>query len=215
MAYSKTEEELDSNYSSLISSEIARKYPYFLKNINAQWEKRTFWAHCYRRTVIIEAGIRILKDLEFARVKAYNLVQMFCFIVKTMELHYKRKLLNTANNRVESYVAVRFRGIDAMKVRKEDITKGTHPEWYTVRSQSKMDQFHQVNMHIGVCTCTRGHDGSPCIHQAGIVVHFGDVSVNYISTLSASRGLAIAKLAVGDSAPQDPAFYASVHQPVP
>ena len=115
MVYSKTEEELGSNHSSLISLEIARKYPHFLNNINAQWEKRTFWAHCYRKTVITrgnhtnnyaEAGIQILKDLVFARVKAYNLVQMFCFIVETMELHYKRNLLNIANNRVESYVAV-------------------------------------------------------------------------------------------------------------
>ena len=75
-----------------------------------------------------------------------------------------------------------------------------------------MDQFYQVNMHIGVCTCTKGQDGSPCIHQAAVVVHFGNESVNYIATLSASRHLDIAKLALGDGAVQDPAFYASIHQ---
>ena len=42
MVYSNTEGELGSNYSSLISLEIACKYPHFLKNINGQWEKRTF-----------------------------------------------------------------------------------------------------------------------------------------------------------------------------
>ena len=86
-----------------------------MKIMNAQWEKRTFWAHCYRTTTITrgnhtnnyaEAGIRILKDLVFARVKAYNVVQMFYFIVETMDLHYKRKLLNIANNRPESYIAI-------------------------------------------------------------------------------------------------------------
>ena len=91
MVYSKTEEELSSKYFSLISLNIAHKYPQFLNNINAQWEKRSFWAHCYWRSTIIrgnhtnnyaEAGIRILKDLVFARVKAYNLVQMFYFVVE-------------------------------------------------------------------------------------------------------------------------------------
>ena len=115
MVYAKTEEELGSKYSSLTSSEIAQKYPHFLKNISAQWEKRTFWAHSYRRSIITrgnhtnnyaEAGIRILKDLVFARVKAYNLVQMFYFIVATMDLYYKRKLLNIANNRLHSYIAL-------------------------------------------------------------------------------------------------------------
>ena len=98
MVYSKAEEKLGSKYSSLISLETAWKYPHFLKNINVQWEKHTFWAHSYRKTIIkrgnhtnnyAEAGIRIFKDLVFARVKAYNLVQMFYFIVETMDLHYK------------------------------------------------------------------------------------------------------------------------------
>ena len=45
-----------------------------------------------------------------------------------------------------------------------------------------------------------------------VVVHFGDESVNYISTLSSSRRYDIAKLAFGDGAVQDPTFYASIHQ---
>ena len=192
-----------------------------MKEINDQREKRAFWAHCYRRTIITrgdhtnnyaEAGIRILKDLVFARVKACNLVQMFYFIIETIELHYKRKPLNIANSRLESYIAVRFRGLDAKKVRKEDITKGASLGWYTVRSQSQVDKFHEVNMHIGVCTCTKGQNGSPCIHQAAVVVHFGDFSVNYIATFSASKRLDIAKLALGDGELQHPAFYASIHQ---
>ena len=97
-------------------------------------------------------------------------------------------------------------------MRKEDIAKGMPLGWYTVRSQSQIDQFYHVNMHIGVCTCTKGQDGSPCIHQAAVVVHFGDESVNYIATLSASGRSDIAKLAVGDGAVQDPVFYASIHQ---
>ena len=79
------------------------------------WEKRELWAHCFRKTLLIrgnhtnnyaEAGIKILKDLIFGRVKAYNLVQMFYFVVETLELYYKRKLVNVAHNRLGSYIAL-------------------------------------------------------------------------------------------------------------
>ena len=79
--------------------------------INMTWEKRKLWAHCYRKSLLIrgthtnnyaEAGIKIiLKELVFGKVKAYNLLQMFYFVVDTLELYYKRKLLNIANNRIE------------------------------------------------------------------------------------------------------------------
>ena len=62
------------------------------------WEKQELWAHCFQKTLLIrgnhtnnyvEAGIKILKDLMFGRVKVYNLVQMFYFVVETLELYYK------------------------------------------------------------------------------------------------------------------------------
>ena len=55
---------------------------------------RTEWALSYRldrptrgnfTNNYAEAGIRVLKEIIFGRVKAYNLVQMFEFIVSIME----------------------------------------------------------------------------------------------------------------------------------
>ena len=57
-----------------------------------------------------EAGIKILKELVFSRVKAYNLVQMFSFVTGVMDIYYNKKILSLANNRVETYVALRFQG---------------------------------------------------------------------------------------------------------
>ena len=57
-----------------------------------------------------EAGIKILKELVFSRVKAYNLVQMFSFVTEVMDIYYNKKILSLANNRVETYVALRFQG---------------------------------------------------------------------------------------------------------
>ena len=126
---------MQTRYTSLISSETAQKYPHFVNHMSTLWEKRNLWAHCFRKSLLIrgnhtnnyaEAGIKILKELIFGRVKAYNLVQMFYLIVETLELYYKRTFVNIANNRLESYIAVRFQGLDAKKISKHDITKADH-----------------------------------------------------------------------------------------
>ena len=65
---------------------------------------------CYRNSSTLrgidtnnysESGIRILKDIVFHRVKAYNLIQVFEFIVVTFELYYTCRLLAIAHNRMD------------------------------------------------------------------------------------------------------------------
>ena len=51
-----------------------------------------------------ESGIRILKDIVFRRVKAYNLVQLFEFLTVTFELYYECRLLAVAHNRMDRYI---------------------------------------------------------------------------------------------------------------
>ena len=48
---------------------------------------------------VAEAGIRVLKEIVFGRVKAYNLIQMFHFITTTMEIYYSNRLLDIAHSR--------------------------------------------------------------------------------------------------------------------
>ena len=66
------------------------------------WERRGEWAICFRDQTLLrgnntnnyaESGIRILKDIVFKRVKAYNLVQLFGFMTVTFELYYEHRLL--------------------------------------------------------------------------------------------------------------------------
>ena len=58
-----------------------------------------------------EAGMRILKDLVFSRVKVYNLVQMFGLVTECLELYYSRKILSVAHNRFEHHMSPKFQGI--------------------------------------------------------------------------------------------------------
>ena len=81
-----------------------------------------------------------------------------------------------------------------------------------MKSQTEEGQYHDVNTHIGVCTCPMGQQGSPCSHQAAIIIHYGEESCNYVATTSASARMNIARLAIGDGAIHDVLFYSSLHQ---
>ena len=94
------------------------KYPNVRDRAQTHWETRHEWALVYRQTIITrghntnniaEAGIRIIKDLVFERIKAYNLVQMFGFITETMELYYQNRLLEIAHSRVSRPLIQKYR----------------------------------------------------------------------------------------------------------
>ena len=91
-----------------------------------------------------EAGMKILKEVVFSRIKAYNLVQIFHFLVEILESYYCRKLLSDSNNRLDTYIAIQFQGLNGAKVPKESITEidgdnkvyhatsTTEKEWFTL-----------------------------------------------------------------------------------
>ena len=115
------------------------------------------------------------------------------------------------NSRVETYVALRFQGINAQKVAKQDI-QTTENGWYTVQSQTVRGEYYSVNTTIGFCTCLKGKDGSPCVHQAAVVIQCGEYGLNFSTSASSSARQKLAQIALGDGAIQDAGFYSSLHQ---
>lgn len=63
-----------------------------------------------------------------------------------------------------------------------------------------------------MCTCERGQDSSPCVHQAAVILHYGEESINYIATLSAKARLKLATIALGNNATKQLSLYSSLHQ---
>ncbi len=86
LVYSKTERKLNNAYSALLKNETVATYPNFQTHIKNHWQWRQQWAICYRNNIMTrgnntnnlsEAGIKIIKELIFGRIKAYNLIQCF------------------------------------------------------------------------------------------------------------------------------------------
>ncbi len=117
LVYAKTESELMAEYARFQQNVTVKKYANFISHINGYWIRRREWAICFRSAATMrgintnnyaESGIRILKDIVFRRVKAYNLIQLFEFVTVTFELYYKRRLLAIAYNRMDRYISLRY-----------------------------------------------------------------------------------------------------------
>ena len=222
LVYAESEALLFHLYDDFQKCSVVNKYPNYLSYVRNQWDQRNEWALCYRKHLLVrgnetnncaEAGMRILKDLVFSRVKAYNLVQMFSFVTECLELYYSRKILSVAHNRFDHHISLKFQGIKCSGISKSQIQQldeanGT----YLVNSQSERGVKYLIDMKLGVCSCNAGQDGSPCSHQAAIVKHFHTPSVNCIPTLSPETRQHLAIIAIGSHAVQDPNFYSLLHQ---
>ena len=68
--------------------------------------------------------MRILKEIIFGRVKAYNLIQMFQFVTTTtMEAYFTNRLLDLAHSRYRPGVALRYKQVDTSHMDVKDIKK--------------------------------------------------------------------------------------------
>ena len=222
LVYAKSEKQLLSLYEQFRSSELLHIYPQFLQHMETLWPRRREWAWSYRETLpirgnhtnnIAEAGIRIVKDIVFGRIKAYNLVQMFQFVTEALEIYYKRRLLSVAHNRFDHFIAKKYKGFNAHAIPVDKIHKrDDSPFQFIVGSKSDPSVTYDVDMELGACSCPQGRDGSPCVHQAAVTLHFQSPSFNFIPTLHPSMRRDIAIVALGEQAEKDLAFYSSLHQ---
>ena len=154
MVYAKTDNELQKQFSEFQSHELVTKYNNFLKHVQGLWNKHKEWALCYREnlpirgnnTNISEAGVCILKEIVLSRVKAYNLVELFQFVVQKLESYYQRKLLSVAHNRIDRYIQAKYRGLNAGKIKKEHIIPCfVGNDVFLVKSRHDLETEYQVD----------------------------------------------------------------------
>ena len=167
-----------------------------------------------------ESGIRILKDIVFRRVKAYNLIQLFEFLTVTFELYYERRLLAVAHNRMDRYISLRYKGLGAGKVNPDSIHKSTESnDIYLVNSSVDADKKYEVNTKDWTCTCTVGRtgypSGEPCKHQHSVAKKFNLTAPNLLPYFNGEGRYLHALIAVGHEKVGHKSFYASMTEESP
>ena len=88
--------------------------------------------------------MKILKELIFSRVKAYNMVQVFHFLSETLESYYSWKLLSISNNRLDTYIALRFQGLHAHKISRESIEETENKHDMSLQSEAKQKEEYST-----------------------------------------------------------------------
>ena len=119
---------------------------------------------CYRKRMLIrgnhtnsyaEAGMRILNELLFSCIKAYNVIQMFHFITKTMERYYQSKLRSVAHSRVDSFIFLHYQGLHARAYNKEKIHQLTKSQF------SDPSRMEKISLTMLTCKLAFAH-----VHKA-------------------------------------------------
>ena len=128
-----------------------------------------------------EAGMRILKDKIFHRLRARNTLHLIDFLTFDFEEYYYRVLTDASNDRLET----RNKGVSVVKaavsIPKADIIH-TSLELFQVKSQTTKDTEYLVDMSLGVCSCFVGRNGAPCKHQGAVKLHFKTTNINFRPT---------------------------------
>ena len=164
-----------------------------------------------------ESGIRILKDVVFRRVKAYNLVQLFEFLTVTFELYYERRLLAVAHNRMDRYISLRYmyKGLGAGKVHPNSIRKSTESDdTYFVTSSVCANKEYEVNTKNWTCTCSIGRtgypSGEPCKHQHSVAIKYTLTAPNLLPYFNGEGRCLRALIALGHDNVGHRSFYAGM-----
>ena len=135
---------------------------------------------------------------------------MQLFITVTFEVYYECRLLAVVHNRMDRYIALRFKGLGASKVNMSEIRETDSEGVYIVRSQSHDGVEYEVDMSRWHCTCTctivwtGKPTGEPCKHQAAVGKKYNLSSINYIPYFSSEGRYAV--LAVGVENAGDKSF---------
>jgi hypothetical protein len=181
-------------------------YPLLRKHFNLLWEKRQYWALSFRVGLpmrgnntnnYIERSFGLLKDIIFARTQAYNPVQVFQFIITSMERFYMRRLLGVAHKHPGNLrIAKRFLCPGWDSVNANEIQKTSIEDEFLVPSTSN-SSFYIVNSEIGMCTCPVGISGAPCKHQGAVAMKFHIAIFNFIPSLTPDDRMVYGYIALG------------------
>ena len=117
--------------------------------------------------------MRIIKEIVFGRVKAYNLIQMFQFVTIAMEKYFANRLLDMAHSRFRPGIALRYKELYKLQ---NTIVKTKHIRDSIYMVEERLPNIGEldylVDMDIGTCSCSKGSNGAACKHQASVAREF-------------------------------------------
>lgn len=185
----------------LCSSQLSAKYKLFLNYFEDMWKRNSEWCHCFRAGMttrghntnnIVEASIRIFKDVVLKRCRAFNSVSLVDFITYSMEQFYQQKLISSANSR-RITLQIYFKKF-SNKCTNLVATKVNDFE-YNINSALDEHLLYTVNIQTEQCDCPDGVGGKFCKHLCA--VYNSGVNLLHAPDLNFHDRVELATLALG------------------
>ncbi|XP_071550412.1 uncharacterized protein [Panulirus ornatus] len=178
MVLAKTTGDLEEKYRKLMTSPQAQFSLKFFSYMEELYTRRYEWAVCLREDLLDRIGstdnifnltVDSLKDKVLHQTKACTLVQLLEFLTDDMEDYYKKKVHCIADNRIEAAFIQRYLQDKKMMESLEIVP------YFRVRNTSS-GECYDVDMNLGLCSCSVGVMGETCRHQYALSQKLGKCS---------------------------------------
>ena len=180
LLYADTECEYMMRQNELLSDNICKKYPHYIKHLQtAYFDRKEAWAisvrsdkklptHSTNTSNYVEASFRITKDGQFNRTKAFNLADLLDILLDD-SVYYKKRLLDIGNGRMGAFRNSKSRYLlkKETKIRRDQIIDMGEFK-FLVESEKNSETFYHVDMKSGLCECKAGENCGPCKHKDAI-----------------------------------------------
>ena len=116
----------------------------------------------------VEYSFRMTKDIQFNRLKAYNLADLVDICMDDSKL-YSRRCIDVSHNRnYHLFTNQKSRYIyNDLKIKQEQIIQLSETK-FLVPSETNEDKLYTVDMETGLCECFKGCMKGPCKHKAAV-----------------------------------------------
>ncbi|XP_071500591.1 uncharacterized protein [Diadema antillarum] len=220
LIYADSSLELETRFQQILEDEVASRYQKFKEHVADIFARHDAWALCLHQTAnlplrgnvtnnFVESAMKVIMEEEFNRLKlkAFNVTQLFHFLVTRFTAYYKRRLVDVSNNRLTNPAQSKYTG-NVRDVNVDAIKKETDST-YTVPSAHSEDVYH-VNTNLQTCTCPKGESGGPCKHQYAVVKKFNVTNTNFLPTTTPHLRKFLYTIATGrDDVPNE--WFANLH----
>ena len=113
-------------------------------------------------TNCVECSFRMTKDIQFSRLKAYNIMDLVDICLDDSKL-YSRRCIDVTNQKSNLNKNV---NIDFNQIIQQS------PNKYLVPSETYEDKLYRVDMTDGLCECFKGFSKGPCKHKKAVVLKY-------------------------------------------
>ena len=181
LVYEDSTEGFNRALDAMKNAQIYKKYEHYKTHVehdilprNSEWSLKERFenklpTHNQNTTNCVEYSFRMTKDIQFTRLKAYNITELVDICLDDSKL-YSRRCVDVSHNRnyhlftnQKSKYLYKNNKMDSKQIIQQSRTQ------FIVPSETIQDKLYKVDIESGLCECFRGFLKGPCKHKAAVV----------------------------------------------